>query len=93
MNSIEILPLASGVTVGAILAQLRPDLRKWAGPILVLLLAFLATVVSGEFRLSWGFLLVDIPMVAVPACATYVALRRIGHPVAESRSRLRAGKI
>jgi hypothetical protein len=76
MNSTEILPVLSGLALGAFLGRLHPDLRKRTGAALVLLLAFLATVASGEYRLSWGFVLVDILMVVVPACAGFFALRR-----------------
>ena len=75
MNS-EILPVLSGLALGALLGRLHPAIRKRTGAALVLLLAFLATVASGEFRISWSFVLVDIPMVAVPACAGFFALRR-----------------
>jgi hypothetical protein len=72
----ELFPILSGLAVGMILGRLEPGLRKRTGMALVLMLAFLATVVSGEFRVSWSFLLVDIPMVAVPACIGFFALRR-----------------
>ena len=34
-----------------------------------------ATVISGEFRISWEFLLFDIPFVALVAVGTAVVLR------------------
>jgi hypothetical protein len=37
----------------------------------------LATVVSGEWRVSWAFLLIDIPLVAVSAVAGDLLSRRV----------------
>jgi hypothetical protein len=72
----EVLPVVSGLALGTFLGWARPALGKPAATALILLLAVAATVASGEFRLSWGFVLVDITMVAVPACASFLALRR-----------------
>jgi hypothetical protein len=34
-----------------------------------------ATILSGEFRVSWGFVLVDVPLVAV-SCQVGILLHR-----------------
>ena len=53
-------------------------------------LGVLATVVSGEYAISWGFLLIDVPLAAA---ATVVglgisrALRRRGLPADEAPGR------
>jgi hypothetical protein len=45
----------------------------------VLIIAFgvLATVVSGEYLISWSFLLIDIPLVAVSAAAGLFVTHRL----------------
>jgi len=73
----EVFPIASGVLLGAILGYLRPGLRLRGGTVLVVLLGVLATVASGEFRLSWGFLLIDIPLVGVTAALALFAVHRL----------------
>jgi hypothetical protein len=38
----------------------------------------LATLVSGEAAISWAFLLIDIPMVAVAASVGFLVVHRLG---------------
>jgi len=63
----ELLPIVSGLFLGCILGLVRPNLRVPVGIVLAIALGVLATVASGEFLVSWGFLLIDIPLVAVGA--------------------------
>ena len=76
MSFIELLPASMGFVLGALLTRLRSPYRLWIAIALVLVLAASATVLTGEFMLSWGFLLVDIPLVTVATCAGFVAFRR-----------------
>jgi hypothetical protein len=77
MSSFEIFPIVSGLILGAFLGWIRPAARIRIGLPVTLALAFLATVESGEFRSSWGFLLVDISLVAVSALAGLLTVHRI----------------
>jgi hypothetical protein len=55
----ELFPLAAGLVVGALLA--KPS-RGWALRVLAAIaIGVCATVISGEWRKGWEFLLVDIP--------------------------------
>jgi len=76
MNWSEIFPVISGLLLGTVLGWITPRSRKRLGVPIVWLLAFLATVVSGEFRISWGFLLVDLPLVSIPALAAFTLQHR-----------------
>ncbi len=73
----ELFPIVSGLTVGVLLGLLRPTTRTWVGAILAVAFGGLATVVSGEFAVSWGFLLIDIPLVAASSIAGLGLLRRL----------------
>ena len=73
----ELLPIASGLVLGSILGLLRPPLRVPAGLILVITLGVAATVVSGEYLISWSFLLIDIPLVAISAVASLYVTHRL----------------
>ncbi len=73
----ELFPILSGLLVGTVLGYFRPRLRLLVGIPLAIVLGLLATTLSGEFEISWGFLLVDIPLVAVSAAAGLLATRRI----------------
>jgi hypothetical protein len=65
VNGPEFLPIAGGVLVGLFLGILRPSLRVRTGMVLVMGLGVLATLTSGEFRISWAFLGIDVPLTAL----------------------------
>jgi hypothetical protein len=73
----ELLPVASGLLIGLILGLLRPPLRVLIGVVLIIAFGVLATVVSGEYVISWAFLLIDIPLVAVSAAAGLFVTHRL----------------
>ena len=68
---------------GLVIGLLRPSLRVPIVGVLIITFGVLATVVSGEYLISWSFLLIDIPLVAVSVAAgLYVThrLRWAGRP-------------
>jgi hypothetical protein len=73
----ELVPVASGLVIGLILGLLRPSLRVPVGLVLIIAFGVLATVVSGEYLISWSFLLIDIPLVAVSAAAGLFVTHRL----------------
>jgi hypothetical protein len=73
----ELLPFACGIVLGGLLGVLRPSVRLPVGVPLALLLGTLATIVSGELRISWMFLLIDIPLVAISASIGFLIIRRL----------------
>lgn len=81
----ELLPIASGLVAGSLLALLRPSLRLAVGAPLAVVLGLLATVASGEFKASWAFLLIDIPLVALCAVAGLVTAGRVREGVVARR--------
>jgi hypothetical protein len=72
----ELIPLLSGFAVGLALGVVRPSLRVRVGAVLAVALGVLATVVTGEFKTSWAFVLIDIPLVGVAAVCGLVAARQ-----------------
>lgn len=73
----ELFPLSAGLILGALLGFVRPSIRVPVGTTLATALGVLATVASGEFRVTWAYLLIDIPLVAVAAVAGFVVTRRL----------------
>ncbi|MGH2822462.1 MAG: hypothetical protein ACRDLY_05445 [Thermoleophilaceae bacterium] len=70
----------SGFAVGLALGALRPSLRLPVGAALAVVLGVLATVVTGEFKTSWAFVLIDVPLVAVAAvCGLALARQTTRH--------------
>jgi hypothetical protein len=65
----ELFPLACGLVLGVFLGAVRPGMRLPVGAALAIVLGVLATVATGEFKTSWGYLLIDIPLVAIAAVA------------------------
>jgi hypothetical protein len=63
----ELFPFAGGLLLGVCLGALRPSLRPLLGAAAAVAIGALATIASGEFRLSWAYLAYDIPLVA--SCA------------------------
>lgn len=73
----ELLPITLGLGLGAVVGLARPSISIAYAAVLAILLGVLATVVTGEFKTSWGYLLVDIPLVALAAVAALVMVRRL----------------
>jgi hypothetical protein len=61
----ELLPVASGLLAGAAIAFFRLGPRLPVGAALALVLGAVATLVSGEYLISWSFLFVDVPLVGI----------------------------
>ena len=73
----ELVPLGLGLALGLGLGLLRPSLRLPVGALLAVCLGVLATIVTGEAKISWAFVLIDIPLVAVSAVLGLMAGRRL----------------
>ena len=73
----EFVPIGLGLALGAVLGLLRPSLRLPVGAFFAVCLGVLATVVTGEAAISWAFVLIDIPLVAVAALLGLLAGRRL----------------
>jgi len=65
----ELFPIVAGLLCGLLLGSLTARRRVIVGLAFSLVAGVLATVVSGEWRISWAFLLIDIPLVALSAVA------------------------
>lgn len=76
----ELIPLGSGLLLGVLLGLSAPAWRLAAGTALAVALGVFATLVTGESAISWSYLLVDIPLVAVAAVLGLLAGRRMGAP-------------
>jgi hypothetical protein len=63
----ELFPIVAGLLCGLVLGSLTARRRVLVGLAFSVVAGVLATVVSGEWRISWAFLLIDIPLVAVSA--------------------------
>jgi hypothetical protein len=83
----ELFPVAGGLAIGALMATIRPSLRVPVGALLSSTVAVLATVLSGEFRVSWGFLLVDGPLVILSSVAGLLVVHRLGLSFSRRSSR------
>jgi hypothetical protein len=73
----EIFPIAAGLLCGVLLGSLTARRRVVVGVAFSVVAGLLATVGSGEWRVSWAFLLIDIPLVAVSAVVGDLLSRRV----------------
>lgn len=80
----EIFPILAGVVIGLLLGAVRPSMRLRIGIPLAVVFGVLATVLSGEFKIGWEYLLIDIPLVSMAAVATLLVTRYIARRVATS---------
>ena len=71
----ELFPIVSGLIVGALLPLIRPQMRLVVGVAAAVVLGTIATVVSGEYKIGWEFLLIDIPLVAICSAAAFATAR------------------
>ena len=71
----ELVPVLSGVLAGLVLGGLTARQRPLAWVLLSFGLGLAATVVTGEFRISWVYLVVDIPLVAAVSAGAFVVTR------------------
>ena len=67
----ELFPVLCGACTGLVLGAIPLARRFRLGLLLSVVLGIAATIVSGEFRIGWEYLLIDIPLVAVSAAAMY----------------------
>ena len=74
----ELLPIGCGFLLGVLAGRLRPSLRWPVVAVLAIVLGVTATVVTGEAEVSWAFVLIDIPMVAVSASVGFLVAHRLG---------------
>ena len=72
----ELFPIGCGLLLGTALGFVRPAIRLPLGLLAAILLGVLATLVTGEFKTSWSYVLIDIPLVAVSATIGLLAGRR-----------------
>ena len=72
----EVFPVVSGVVAGLALGRLTALRRPWLWMVVSVVLGLSATLLSGEWKVSWAYLLVDIPLVGVAASAAYLVSRR-----------------
>ena len=72
----ELFPIGAGLLIGAMLQFLRPSLRLPIGLVAALVVGFLATVISGEYKIGWEFLAIDIPGAAIAMAVGFLATKR-----------------
>jgi hypothetical protein len=73
----EVFPVLTGTLIGIALGWVRPGIRLLVGSALAVVGGLLATVVSGEFRLTWAYLLIDIPLVASASILALAVTRHV----------------
>ena len=75
----ELLPIGLGLLLGLAVGTARPAIGRSLCAALAIALGVLASVVTGEVEVSWTYVLVDIPLVALAALAGQLATHRVHH--------------
>ena len=93
----ELFPIVAGLLCGLVLGSLTAKRRIFVGVAFAVVAGLLATIISGEWRISWAFLLIDIPLVAISSVAGVLLSRKVvlqratrcsslsGRPAADAR--------
>jgi hypothetical protein len=71
----ELVPIAAGIVLGLVAGSFQPALRVTTIMALSIVLGIGASAVTGELELSWSYVLVDIPEVALAAAAAFLLAR------------------
>ena len=72
----ELFPILCGVCLGTAVA-FAGSVRRRVVVAVVCLAAIAATVMSGEFLVSWSYVFVDAAIVLTAAVVSFVAVRRL----------------
>ena len=73
----ELFPITAGLLLGSLLQLLRPGLRVPVGVVAAVAIGVTATVISGEYKIGWEFLAIDIPGAALATVAGYLVTRQV----------------
>ncbi len=73
----ELIPFGLGLLLGVALGRVPLSLRLPVGTVLAAALGVVATAVTGEAAISWGFVLIDIPIVALGVAVALLIERRL----------------
>jgi hypothetical protein len=77
----ELFPIACGVLIGFACSNTgTPRWRRTAWIVLSVVCGIMATVLAAEFKISWEFVLIDIPLVAGSAAAMAVLRKYFRSP-------------
>lgn len=84
----ELFPIAAGLLIGSLLVFVRPGWRLPVGLAAAIVVGVTATVISGEYKIGWEFLLIDIPGAALATGAGYLATKRARRVASRHRHRM-----
>jgi hypothetical protein len=76
----ELFPIAAGLLIGSGLQFVRPSLRLPVAIGAAVVIGFLATVISGEYKIGWEFLAIDIPGTAIAVAVGWLVTKRVRSP-------------
>jgi hypothetical protein len=71
----EMFPITAGMVVGVLLRGATPSRRRFLVAALGFAFGLLASLLSGELRMGWGFVIVDTLLVVIVAESVAAALR------------------
>jgi peptidoglycan/LPS O-acetylase OafA/YrhL len=84
----ELFPIAGGLFIGALLTFVPSRLRIVVGLAAAAVVGVVATVISGEYKIGWEFLAIDIPGAALATVAGSLAVKK-----ARGAARQRVGRF
>jgi hypothetical protein len=83
----EVLPLFLGVVAGGVLGLVTVRRRALVWLLVSAVIGGMSTFLTGEWKTSWAFVLLDIPLATAASAAGFLLARRRAAP----RIRMQAG--
>ena len=77
MINFELFPIVGGLLLGSAIGYIRPALRHRVVSVVALILGVAATIISGEYRVSWLYAIADVSLVLVFTALAFQTMRRV----------------
>jgi hypothetical protein len=77
MVNFELFPIVGGLLLGSAIGYIRPALRHRVVSVVALILGTAATIISGEYRMSWLYAAVDVTLVLVFTALAFQTMRHV----------------
>jgi hypothetical protein len=73
----ELFPFLSGIVLGSLAALTKLRHHRGVMAVFICLAALVATIGSGEYKVSWAYFLIDLMIVLAAASVSFAVMLRV----------------